>query len=237
MRRLFIDSVENMRDIGGYPIGNTKIVKEGKLFRSNCVTELADEKIKELSKIGINRIIDLRSDEEIQKKKGVFVGNDVFVYKHIRINGDGKLPEDKDKVLDSYIEMLQGKEQIRCIFDILADDDTDGVLYYCNAGKDRTGVITACILKFLGVDDKDIIVDYLASGVFLKEMIEDYASSVKDKDIYSIINPNYDNMYNLLKYIEDNYGGIESYLKSCNISEKNLEIIKNKYTQYIKIDR
>ncbi len=233
MKRLFIDSVENMRDIGGYPIDNTKIVKEGKLYRSNCITEIEDEKIKKLSRMGINKIIDLRSDEEIQKQKGVFAGNDLFVYKHIRINGDGKLPESKDKVLDSYIEMLQGKEQIKCIFDILAEDDTNGVLYYCNAGKDRTGVITACILKFLGVNYKDIIVDYLASGVFLKEMIEDYASKVKDKDIYSIINPNYNNMYNLLKYIEDNYGGIESYLKSCNISNENLEIIKSKYTQCI----
>ena len=35
--------------------------------------------------------------------------------------------------------------------------------------KDRTGVVTACILKLLGVNEKDIIADYLASGVFLKK--------------------------------------------------------------------
>lgn len=121
-------------------------------------------------------------------------------------NGDGKIPDSKDKVLDSYIEMLQGKKQIKEIFDILAKN-RGGIIYYCNAGKDRTGVITAIILKFLGVNNKDI---------------------------YSIINPNYDTMYNLLQYIDNQPNGIIGYLQSCNISNENLNKIKNKYIQKIK---
>lgn len=229
MRRYFINKIENMRDIGGYAVGQNKIVKEGKIIRSNCVTNLSNEDLEQLIKMKFTTIIDLRSDEEIQKKKGVFFNNQKFKYNHIKMNGDGKIPDRKEEVLNSYIEMLNGKKQIKEIFEILKETE-GGVIYYCNAGKDRTGVVTACILKLLGVNNQDIIVDYLASGVFLKEMLEKYSESVEDRDIFPIINPNYVTIYNLLEYIDNQYGSIEEYLNDCNISNETLNEIKNKYT-------
>ena len=65
----------------------------------------------------------------------------------------------------------------------------------------------------MGVNNKDIIADYLASGVFLKEMIQTFSNSITNKDIYSIINPNYDTMYNLLQYIDNQPNGIIGYLQ------------------------
>lgn len=230
MRRFFIDKIENMRDIGGYAVGDSKIVKEGKIIRSNCVTNLTCKDTEQLIKMGFTTIIDLRSDEEIQKKKGVFFDNEKFQYNNIRMNGDGKIPYKKEEVLNSYIEMLKGKNQIKEIFEVL-DKAERGVIYYCNAGKDRTGVVTACILKLLGVNNQDIIADYLATGVFLKDMLENYSKSVTDRDICSIINPNYDTISGLLKYIDNQYGSIEGYLKDCNISNETLNNIKNKYVK------
>ena len=229
MRRYFIDKIENMRDIGGYSIGHEKAVKEGKIIRSNCVTNLNNEELEQLIKMQFTTIIDLRNDEEIQRKKGVFYNNQKFQYHHIKIQGDGKIPDKKEDVLESYIEMLKGKKQIKEIFGILSKSE-GGVIYYCNAGKDRTGVVTACILKLLGVNDQEIIIDYLASGVFLKEMLKKYSSSIKNKDIFPIINPNYNTMCNLLKYIDKEYGSIEQYLKSCDISDETLQKIQRKYT-------
>ena len=232
MRRIFIDKVENMRDIGGYTAGKNEIVKEESIIRSNCITNLDNREIEELIRMNFTTVIDLRSNDEITSKKGIFIDNNDFNYYHIGIKGDGRLPNSKEDVLDSYIEMLEGKEKIKELFDILADT-TSGVIYYCNAGKDRTGVITACILRLLGVNKKDIIADYLASGVFLREMITEFASNVKNKDIFPIINPNYDTMNELLKYIDNTYGSITDYLKSCNISEENLEKITQKYIKEI----
>ena len=228
MRRYFIDKVENMRDIGGYTVGKNEIVKEGMIIRSNYINQLDNKEMEELIHMNFTTIIDLRSNNEIINKKSIFRDNNSFKYYHIRINGDGRLPESKDDVLNSYIEMPEGKEQIKEVFEIFATA-TSGIIYYCNAGKDRTGVVTACILKFLGVNEKDIIADYLASGVFLKEMIINFSNSVKEKDIFPIINPNYDTMSKLFNYIENKYGSIEEYLKSCNILEENLKKIKEKY--------
>ena len=66
MRRFFINKVENMRDIGGYSIDNFKIVKEGKLLRSNCVTNLTNEDIKQLTEIAGALICNGWNYEEIE---------------------------------------------------------------------------------------------------------------------------------------------------------------------------
>ena len=77
------------------------------------------------------------------------------------------------------------------------------------------------------------ITDKRGSGIKLEDsvrkMIQDFANSITEKDIYDIVNPTYSTMYNLLKYIDDKYGSMEQYLKSCKISNENLKSIKNKY--------
>lgn len=34
------------------------------------------------------------------------------------------------------------------------------VMYYCKAGKDRTGIVTALLLSVLGASDEQILADY-----------------------------------------------------------------------------
>lgn len=234
MRRFFIEKVENMRDIGGYTVSHHEVVKSGKIIRSNCITNLSEKEIEEILNMSFNTVIDLRSDKEIEKKNGVFFNNDNFRYNHIGLKGDGRLPDSKDDVLNTYIEMLEGKEEIKNIFEIFANAE-NGIIYYCNAGKDRTGVITACLLKLLGVDNQDIIVDYLASATFLKNMIKDFASSFEDVDILPMITPHYETMEKLLEYIDKEYGSIDGYLSSCGVSQEKLSKIKEKYIEDIKV--
>lgn len=229
MRRILKDKVENMRDIGGYHVGKSKIVKAGLLVRSNVITTLDNDDIQNLANLGFSTVIDLRSDEEVARKNGVFVNNKKFSYKHVPIKGDGRLPKENESVLDTYIEMLSGKEQIKEIFDILSKTE-GGVIYYCNAGKDRTGVVTALILKLLGVDEKEIAIDYAASGIFLDKMLKEYAQSMNnDKNIINIITPKADTIFKLFDYIDGNYESTEEYLKQCGITENTINTIKEKY--------
>lgn len=229
MKRLFTDKIENMRDIGGYSIDNNKVVKTGSLVRTNVITNFSEDDIKNIADMGFSTVIDLRSDKEIERKNGVFVNNAKFSYKHVPIKGDGRLPNENESVLDTYIEMLSGKDQIKEIFDILSKTE-GGVIYYCNAGKDRTGVVTALILKLLGVDEKEIAVDYAASGIFLDKMLKDYAKSMNNnKNIINIITPKADTIFKLYDYIDENYGSTEEYLKQCGITENTINTIKEKY--------
>ncbi len=236
MKRFFVDKLDNMRDIGGYMIGDTLAVKEGKILRSNCPTNLDNHDLQQLIDMKFTTVIDLRSDDEVKKVNGVFLHNPNFKYHHVNINGNGRIPDSRDEVLDSYIEILDGKKQIKEVFEILSLSE-GGVIYYCTAGKDRTGVVTACILKSLGVCDMDIVEDYLLSGVFLSNTLEKYANSVTDKDMLPIITPHADTILGLLKYIDNTYGPIDDYLHSCNITDDTLNGIKRKYTNVVTIRR
>lgn len=232
MKRLFTDEIDNMRELGGYFTKDGKIIRYDFLIRSNLPKSLSEENINYLLDKKITTIIDLRNNEEIAKKPGVFYNSNLFRYNHVKIKGDGKIPDSPEMVYDSYVEMIEGKEEIGKVFNIIANAD-DGVLFYCNAGKDRTGVVSALILKSLGVKDKDIVLDYIASGIYLMEMLEEFANSTQIVDIKSIITPNPDTMFKVLSYVEKKYDNIENYLYSCGVTQKELKHIKKKAGVYV----
>ena len=90
----------------------------------------------------------------------------------------------------SYMDMLTLQEKMKKIFEILGNNEK--ILYFCNAGKDRTGVVTALILKLLHVSEDDIIEDYVATGEFMKTTLIKYANS--NNRILNIITPKRDYM-------------------------------------------
>jgi protein tyrosine/serine phosphatase len=49
-----------------------------------------------------------------------------------------------------------------------------GVLYFCSAGKDRTGVVSALLLLRAGASRQEIVDDYTATYENLKDGIEEW---------------------------------------------------------------
>ena len=49
---------------------------------------------------------------------------------------------------------------------VLAANPGRNVLFHCRLGKDRTGVVSAVLLKLFGVSDSDVITDYMYSSAF-----------------------------------------------------------------------
>ena len=135
------------------------------------------------------------------------------------------IPEKEEFVSKSYIEMLTLQKEIKKIFEILSKSDR--IIYFCNAGKDRTGVITALILKLLGVSEKDIIDDYMYTKVFMKEILKKYANN--NTKILNIITPKRIYMEKFLEEFENLYGSIEKYLSLIGIEENIIKNIKQKF--------
>lgn len=72
------------------------------------------------------------------------------------------------------------------------------VMYFCTAGKDRTGVVSALILKRLGFSDEIIIDDYTKSKDNLMDMLTAYVNMHQKINIEIII-PHRENMEQLVK--------------------------------------
>ena len=223
IRRYFRNSVENMRDLGGYSTENKKILY-GKIIRSNLPNKIKREELNSLEKMGIKTIIDLRNEEEVKREKSSFEDNQRFKLLHYKIEGGECIPNTCEDVPISYMRMLEGRETIYKIFKTLEEEV--GVLYFCNAGKDRTGVVTALILMTLGVNKKDIITDYALSNIYLKDVLKKYE---KNKEVKKIITPKKEYMEQFLNYFDKKYKTINNYLNKIGLTEEEINKIKNKY--------
>lgn len=157
---------------------NTRAISPNSLryLRSDVPVALTEEEIRWLLEQNIRCIVDLRSEEEQQAKPCPLRLREDFLYHSLPVSGGNAVPDSPDSVSRSYLAMVdeQMERIIRCI-----EDSDCGVLYFCNAGKDRTGVVSALLLRRLGFDDEYIIEDYLRSAENLKEMLENYAASAK----------------------------------------------------------
>jgi protein-tyrosine phosphatase len=49
-------------------------------------------------------------------------------------------------------------------------------VFHCAAGKDRTGLVSALVLRLLAVDDDVIVADYMASAHNKPRMMEQFAN-------------------------------------------------------------
>ena len=189
--RLKINSIKNIRDVGNYRTVSGEMIKKGTIIRSADLSQLTTEDAKQLYSLGINTIIDLRTEDETADAKDRNIEN--FRYFNLPISEIGTnisskrlLEFIKSSISDEekgwylteymrYISMQQyyrdvlisngSVEQLRKVFDILLDIKTKGVLIHCSNGKDRTGIVVMLIQFALGMNKADILNDYYASVV------------------------------------------------------------------------
>lgn len=79
---------------------------------------------------------------------------------------------------------------------------SSNVMYFCTAGKDRTGVVSALLLKQLGAKDDVIIEDYMMSKDNLIDMLTAYVKEHPEVDI-DIIIPYEENIENVLRFVRN----------------------------------
>ena len=178
---------------------NTRVLPTGtnQYFRSDFPDNLTDEEIQWLLDNNILTIIDLRSDEEILKKPCCLKERKGFRYYHLPVTGGGEPPKSLEHLHIVYQQMIDDK--MKNIIDTIINAESK-VMYFCTAGKDRTGVVSALILKRLGFSDEIIIDDYMKSKDNLMDMLTAYVSIHPEVDIEIII-PHRENMEHLLRQL------------------------------------
>lgn len=178
---------------------NTRALPTGTLryIRSDIPENLTEREIKWLIENNITTLVDLRSDEEVVKKPCSLKDRDGFRYFHLPVRGGGNTPKSPEHLHEIYRDMLD--EQMDKIIHTIMNADSN-VMYFCTAGKDRTGVVSAVILKRLGVDDEIIVDDYMKSGDNLLDMLKEYVKGHPEVDIEIII-PHRENIERVLKLL------------------------------------
>lgn len=178
---------------------NTHVLPTGtnRYYRSDFPENLTDEEIRWLFDNHITTFVDLRSDEEAARKPCSLKDIEGFQYFHLPVTGGGDTPKSLEHLHLAYQKMIDDKMKI--IIDTIMSAESK-VMYFCTAGKDRTGVVSALILKRLGFGDEIIVDDYMKSKDNLMDMLTAYVHIHPEVDIEIII-PHRDNMERLLKQL------------------------------------
>lgn len=166
---------------------NTRPILENsfKYIRSDVPTGITESEKNWLLSNNITTVIDLRTDEERAKKQCPLINDSRFTYDVFCVAGGDKVPHSTDDVPKSYIAMVDA--QFDALIALLLNIKSN-VLYFCNAGKDRTGVVSAALLYELGKPVEYIIDDYMKSKIGLEATLGEYAKQNPDIDI-NVITP------------------------------------------------
>lgn len=123
--------------------------------------------------------VDLRSERECLARPCALEGRPEFHYLHLPVTGGDAVPRRPEEVPDSYLAMVDDRmaEILRAI-----EGTEDNVIYFCNAGKDRTGVVSALLLSRMGVSRAEIVADYMKSADNLREELTAYAAQHPEID-------------------------------------------------------
>lgn len=164
---------------------NTRFVLPGsdRLVRSDALTAPTGADVRWLIAHQVTTLIDLRSDAECARKPCPLAEHDGFTYRRMPVTGGNAMPDSPADVPRSYAAMADAQMTriIGCI-----DSAPAGVIFFCTAGKDRTGVVSALLQKRAGLSREEIIRDYLRSGENLRERLKYYGRLHPeiDPDIY-----------------------------------------------------
>ena len=182
---------------------NTRALPVGEMryIRSDYPGDLSDQEVKWLLQNGITTIVDLREEREYLSRPCRLEHEEGFKYYHLPVTGGGEPPATPEDVAASYLRMID-KQMDRIISTIM--EAPGNVMYFCNAGKDRTGVVSAIILKKLGFSDPLIISDYMETKDNLIGFLTAYVKEHPEVDINTII-PKEENIKSVLTAIERSY--------------------------------
>lgn len=193
------DGLDNVRDLGGTPTADGRVIKDGLLFRGDQLYPATPTDLSKLCELGIKTVIDMRSQAECDEKPDPQVEGIRYLHLPIVTDVSAGITHDRksdESIMDTlssgagvdeafvnaymsvfYMMFVDDEFAIsqyaRLIDEVVASAERgEGVLWHCTAGKDRSGFAAVILQEILGVDRDVIMADYLASNAFLANRVE-----------------------------------------------------------------
>lgn len=244
-----LHGANNVRDLGGYQTATKQKVKSRLLLRSAKLADLTDKDEQLLvRRYRLKTVVDLRTPAVIKrtpdaKIPGVQLLKDPVVSDKTMasVNRIATVSGSKSmvKLYQSFVTTSQARHAYRQLFlQLLKAPSNRAILWHCSAGKDRTGFGTALVLTALGVPQKTVYQDYLASNTYNKTLISHQLSALKQQGVSrQAIERKKETLVVQKVYLDaayeaadEKYGSIQGYLtKGLGLSKQNIAQLRQHY--------
>lgn len=230
-RRIEFGGCYNFRDLGGYPTADGRRLRWRRLFRADGLSRLDEDDCRLMAGLGLATVIDLRTPLELDER-GSFPRDRLEVeYHHLPLTD--VLPPERDLarygepafVSARYREMFrQGTPSLRRAVEVLAAPGALPAVFHCSAGKDRTGILAALVLGFLGVPEEVIVADYVLSADAMVRLMArlraEYADVADAVDRYAaaVVTVAPESMADFLASLADDHGGFDDLAERWGVT-------------------
>ena len=237
-RTLLWDGCVNVRDLGGHPTEDGSETRYRRIVRADSVRGLSDAGWEALVAYGVRRIIDLRWHEELAEDPPRELPVEVV---HIPLLGereDGVGREIDALVRDvqdpagrrstMYLEFLRRyPENFAAALAAVGRASDGAAVVHCAGGVDRTGLVSALLLRLAGVAPEHIADDYAASEANWAPRTAEWIAEAEDEEerefrsFLARMPP--EAMLAVLETLEREHGSVAEYLRNSGIAEDDLE--------------
>ncbi|MFJ2550764.1 tyrosine-protein phosphatase [Microbacterium sp. NPDC087591] len=165
-RTIRIDGLANARDLGGLDRRDGTLSPEGVFVRSERLERVDSDGWRALRAYGVRTVIDLRRPDER-------TGQIPPSITHVQVDLDGADETDFWAEYEAdgrwgtplyYLAHLQTlPHRLALVLNAIAAADEGTILFHCSAGWDRTGLVSAVLLRALDVTEDAAVADYLGS--------------------------------------------------------------------------
>jgi len=226
-----IEGSYNFREIGGLVTRKGQPIKSGRLYRSDTLQALTAADVEYLhERLGLRGIVDLRLGWEVAGEgKGplAYLPDIKYVNSPLDVAAtEGVAP---DEVMDRlYLSALAPGSKLGEAVEHICDLSEQPVVFHCAAGKDRTGMLAALILRLLNVDDKAIISEYMLSSKAMPRMIERFSTWPAYREHMMLAPPNAYRVEEaplraFLHHLDHEFGGAHAWVEANGVSSSSLK--------------
>jgi protein-tyrosine phosphatase len=225
-------SIANLRDVGGYSTMEGKTVRWNRVYRGASLVALTEDDAKGLAERGLKIVCDLRMPTEAADAPDIMPHESVryvtlpFKQSSDRLTQLRILLFQRQKLADTlrqtYTRVMidNNPAVIGDFLRLVAEEDNLPLLVHCSAGKDRTGVVIAVLLRLLGVPEQTVLEDYSLSNLYYDYFINISAKIIKQLGVFRVSEAEVRPLFladpatlkTTLDYIEAKYGSVEEYV-------------------------
>ena len=244
MIALVWDGCVNVRDLGGLETANGEQTQYGRIVRADNLRKLSEAGRRALLDHGVERVVDLRFPEELAEDPEPDLPVEVV---HVSLLGDNRTAEwqsEQNDAIDSaataeeylvwsYAAFLDRyRDKFATAVHAIAEAPGGAVVIHCMGGKDRTGLITALLLRAVGVPVEAVAEDYALTEVALAPTTLSWIAAAPDeaeRRRRALLRPApAEVMVDVLHHLDERYGGAVEYLRGAGVDDHDLERIRER---------
>lgn len=223
----------NIRDLGGLPLEGGGATRFRTVVRADDAAGLSPGGWQALVAYGVSRIVDLRHEDPPYDAPVEVVRSPLYDAGGLR-EVDALLADETDPVeyrVRGYLSFLERfpRRFARAVGAVAAP--TSGtVLVHCAGGVDRTGLVSALLLRLADVGVEAIAEDYSESERCWAPLVGEWLEAAPDelerhKRLMLSVMPA-DAMRATLTELERRHGTVAEYLREAGLSDEELELAR-----------